>query len=1014
VGGAKAAAILMVLIFVTGAEVAYPYEISQSLKPVMSAPAVEPLKLELPGISDELPLKKLFKKLREILSGKSGREKSQSFRQHGEATPELAQGRKHGGREAEELAKSIAELEKALEELDVQKIKGEKEKLLAIDERIRAEFNATEAKLRELAASGKISEEKLRRLAEVRENYSASMKELLLEIEDVEKAKTKEELKQRAEKAKEKLKRLKREKKERFLGTELPHRSVYREAKQVTLSESLLPSYTYALVNITPANLSALPTQADLNATPEVIITPEIENLAEMLSHDPVAIYEYVRNSFDYQPYYGSLKGSQLTLWERSGNDVDLASLLVALYRSAGIPARYAYGTVEVPIEWAMNVTGISDPVTAANAFASGGVPTTLIISGGRPKALIIEHVWVEAYLPYGNYRGKIRGEGGYRWVPLDPSFKWYLYYPAKVNLSHAISLNATEFIDMIMNRSTINESGSYVTSVNQSFIRQYMENLTNSTYDYLAERNLTNLTLNELLGYREIIPEKLGVLPNSLPYRVVEKKAEFSEVPDELRHKIKFEIYQVSSSLLGSIPASSPDFSVTISMPELAGKRITLSYIPATQDDAAIIEEYGGITNVPAYLVEMKPVLRVEGEAIAVGNPVTLGENQQFVMEFISPGGGVDRVSNDVTVGAYYGVALDLGKVPVKLLEERKAKLTQWINLFDNGLIDTVNKDDITGELLYVTAIGYFAESGMFDTIIAKISGTTTIRHASENMVGFSTSVSYLFWSPYNLEINGLFIDVDRNLYSVFGKDGNRDNAKSFMLSSGSIGSALEHAIFEQMYNVSSISAIKLIQVANDQGVPIYTINQTNINEILPKLQISQEVKDGILQAVNSGKIVTIPERNIQYFNWSGIGWIVIGPETGAGAYMISGGIAGGGTAEDGKLDDLLKWLAKIPWGSIIKGTLGRILGSILNGLSRIVKAIENISNMNIFEFIIFLALVISVVALLTIIAVYIVPAFATLGILGKGFGILYLLAHSTLLFGLLDKILASLRNRR
>jgi len=181
-------------------------------------------------------------------------------------------------------------------------------------------------------------------------------------------------------------------------------------------------------------------------------------------------------------------------------------------------------------------------------------------------------------------------------------------------------------------------------------------------------------------IGYHEIIPEKLSVLPDSLPCRVVEeKKGEFSEVPDELRHKIKFEVYQVSSSLLGSLPASSPDFSVTISMPELAGKRITLSYIPATQDDAAIIEEYGGITNVPAYLVEMKPVLRVEGEEVAVGSPVTLGETQQFVMEFITPGGERGRVVNDVTVGAYHAIALDMGRVPKRLVEERASIIKTW-----------------------------------------------------------------------------------------------------------------------------------------------------------------------------------------------------------------------------------------------------------------------------------------------------------------------------------------------
>ena len=73
-------------------------------------------------------------------------------------------------------------------------------------------------------------------------------------------------------------------------------------------------------------------------------------------------------------------------------------------------------------------------------------------------------------------------------------------------------------------------------------------------------------------IGYREIIPEKLGVLPNSLPYKVVGNEVEFSGVPDELKHKIKFEVYQVFSSLLGNLSASSPDFSVNISMLKLAG----------------------------------------------------------------------------------------------------------------------------------------------------------------------------------------------------------------------------------------------------------------------------------------------------------------------------------------------------------------------------------------------------------------------------------------------------------
>ncbi len=373
------------------------------------------------------------------------------------------------------------------------------------------------------------------------------------------------------------------------------------------------------------------------------------------------------------------------------------------------------------------------------------------------------------------------------------------------------------------------------------------------------------------------------------------------------------------------------------------------------TQDDAAIIEEYGGITNVPAYLMEMKPVLRVEGEAIAIGNPVILGETQQFVMEFIAPSGGVDRVSNDVTVGAYYAVGLDLGKMPQRLVEERKAKLTTWKNLLG---VEDVPLDSVVGELLYVTALTYFMEQDVLNEISARLHGVVFFRHPSEAVVSTTSSVGYLFWSPYSFDISGVNIDVDRNIYSAFSTAGDSGKPRDFMLSSGILGSSLEHAIFEQLFNVQAVSAIKLLQVANEQGVKIYHINSTNLAEVLPALQLSQEVKIAVQNAVNTGKIVVIPERNIQYYNWTGVGYIVLDPETGAGAYMISGGKAGGDIAVSIECDPVtqtVRLLIKIAGYTIgvpllqtgawiktqnVKGLLSSILtglGYFLVGLSAI-----------------------------------------------------------------------------
>ncbi|MBK9394639.1 MAG: hypothetical protein IPN40_12405 [Uliginosibacterium sp.] len=59
-----------------------------------------------------------------------------------------------------------------------------------------------------------------------------------------------------------------------------------------------------------------------------------------------------------------------------------------------------------------------------------------------------------------------------------------------------------------------------------------------------------------------------------------------------------------------------------------------------------------------------------------------------------------------------------------------------------------------------------------------------------------------------------------------------------------------------------------------------------------------SKYVFEEIRNAVAAGKEVTIHERPIHAFGWSGSGYAVVDPETGAGAYMIDGRANGGALA--------------------------------------------------------------------------------------------------------------------
>ena len=57
------------------------------------------------------------------------------------------------------------------------------------------------------------------------------------------------------------------------------------------------------------------------------------------------AIFNYVRDYISYDYYYNSHKGALGALSSKSANCVDQASLLVAMYRTAGFKARYVHGT---------------------------------------------------------------------------------------------------------------------------------------------------------------------------------------------------------------------------------------------------------------------------------------------------------------------------------------------------------------------------------------------------------------------------------------------------------------------------------------------------------------------------------------------------------------------------------------------------------------------------------------------------------------------------------------------
>ena len=92
------------------------------------------------------------------------------------------------------------------------------------------------------------------------------------------------------------------------------------------------------------------------------------------------AIFNYVRDSISYSFYYDTHQGALGTYNAKSGNCVDQAHLLVAMFRTAGFAARYEHGTCTFTLSgstyghvWAQVLIGdvwvVSDPTSTRNSF---------------------------------------------------------------------------------------------------------------------------------------------------------------------------------------------------------------------------------------------------------------------------------------------------------------------------------------------------------------------------------------------------------------------------------------------------------------------------------------------------------------------------------------------------------------------------------------------------------------------------------------------------------------------
>jgi hypothetical protein len=610
-----------------------------------------------------------------------------------------------------------------------------------------------------------------------------------------------------------------------------------------------------------------LPTNGDLTASLDARITPEIEELAGQLGHDMTEIFSYVRNTFEYQPYYGSVKGSVGTYWEKAGNDFDQASFLIALLRASNIPARYVAGVVGLPIGMASNWVGVETAEAAVEVFSSIGIPSEAITSGGdKIIGLKFYHVWVEAYDEHGH------------WVGMDPSFKQYKYHTG-INVASVTGLDMDAIYNGAIEGAIVGDD--YVSGLSETNLAGSLDTYKNNLMSYV-ETNMPGANIKDIIGYREITQKAKGIFPpvdNGGPFGISEERERFSEIPNSMRYLVNFQV---------------PGINYSIAMPQIAEKSISISYVPASSYDENLIAYYGGIFNVvPAYLVYMKPLLKIDGEIVAEGSSVGLGSSQVLYSSFLGPEEeNWSTNSRGLTVGATYSLNLDNQRVSLYLIEKRRDSLEAIV---DNYPSEEPVTQAMIEEALHLTGLAYFAEVDIRSDVAAQTQKVVWVRLPSQAIVAQEVTVSYLWWFPWKVSQGARSIDVKRDILNPVSVTGNQADEIAWMISTGVTGSATEYSIFEGLFNLDSVSTIKILALANKQSIPVYHVNSTNVDTVLPQINTYSIVKDNIRSAVENGWTALCPQRNITLNDWNGMGWLIIDPTSGAAGYLLAGCLVSG-----------------------------------------------------------------------------------------------------------------------
>ncbi len=633
--------------------------------------------------------------------------------------------------------------------------------------------------------------------------------------------------------------------------------AVQAQQRQLSTSAALIP---------TPLTSQGVP------ASPVAeVATPEIQDLARGLENDPLRIFNYVHDHIRHVLYFGSKKGAELTLLEKTGNDFDQCALLVALLRSAGYAnVGYQFGWMKMPYDspdhkdlhhWLQLNLINTNWLTTTNYLATfvygfRGYPAWA--ANWDTNTFAFQRTWVVL-------------TNGANVYYLDPSFKVSEPFSG-INLQAASGFNSNS----LMNAAGGSDKGYYVTNISEASVRGTLTGYTTNLLNYI-QSNMPNAGVDQVLGGWRIVASTntaLSASPTFPTYDWGGKMPILNWANEPTNIMTKLTITFAGTNWYQCF------------FPQLQGQRATLTFNTnglgqLWLEDASVAQAQTVGTGWSA--VDLK-----------IDQPIGSWDTNNNVF--------VDGTAYDQDAPSYYtnwnstyniiyGFEPDWGW---GWLRKRQNKLAAYRQ---QGLPDTSRQ--VVTETMNVMGLNHLNEEWAIERILSAQMGILAQDHNHMGRVVQEPGRGYVF----DYTMLGPGDAPSKGVDSV-----NMNLADRYIAILVYFSSGLEGGVIEQLQasNLVAASTIKMLELAVTNQQAVYLANSTNWTTgvgVKSKLYNYQPYDLGALEYyITNGGTLLVPQNGDNYLTgstgWNGYGYIVnLGP--GSVGSLISDGYSGGAVSD-------------------------------------------------------------------------------------------------------------------